>query len=65
MLFTWQMLITHKILDPNDTYIPESTYPSAKRQYPEKAIGTVATFQLEDPDPYSWTMPDYDIRRFS
>ncbi len=52
---------THKILDPNDTYIPESTYPSAKRQYPEKAIGTVATFQLEDPDPYSWTMPDYDI----
>ncbi len=52
---------THKILDRGDSYIAESTYPAAKRQYPEQGVGTLATFQLQETDTYTWTMPDYTI----
>lgn len=52
---------SRKVLDQsNDQYIPESTYPSAERQYPEGAIGTVTCFTLQE-DAYAWQNPNFKI----
>lgn len=52
-----------KILDPDDQYIPPSTYPSLKA-YPEKAIrpewyfNRVSVFQTGQ-TPYNWQVPNF------
>ncbi len=52
---------SRKVLDQNnDQYIPESTYPSAERQYPEGAYGTVSCFKIQE-DAYAWQNPNFKI----
>lgn len=48
-----------KILDPaNDPWIPSSTYPDDKA-YPEKAIGLVSVFQIQE-EAYTWEVTDFE-----
>ena len=48
---------TEKILDSSsDSYIPESTYPSSRRVYPDKGAGIVSTFKIQR-DEYPWSAP--------
>lgn len=52
---------SEKILDgESDSYIKESTYPSAEMKYPEKAAGTVTVFRTHE-DEYPWAHDDYRI----
>lgn len=52
-----------KILDPEDQYIPESTYPDLK-DYPSKALGNywytnrLGVFQTNQ-QPYQWQVPNF------
>lgn len=49
---------SQKILDPdNDKYISSATYPENK-EYPEKGIGIVSVFKIEN-DNYSWNVTDF------
>lgn len=53
---------TEKILDPdNDKYIAASTYPVDERQYPDKGIGIVSTFRLQQQE-YSWNNTNFKIK---
>ncbi len=52
---------SRKILDPsNDQYIPESTYPSINRIYPNGAIGVVSVFKTAE-EPYNWEVDNFEI----
>lgn len=52
---------TEKILDASsDSYIAESTYPSAKRQYPDKGAGIVSTFKIQK-ESYAWAHDNFRI----
>lgn len=54
---------TEKVLDPDDVYIPDATYPNLK-QYPEKALrdewyyNRTSIFQT-DQQAFDWTAVDY------
>ena len=52
---------SEKILDGgSDSYIKESTYPSAQMKYPEKAAGIVSVFQTREEE-YAWANDGYRI----
>lgn len=56
---------SEKILDgESDSYIKESTYPSALMKYPEKAAGIVSVFQTREEE-YQWKNKKPDINRNS
>lgn len=52
---------SEKILDSSsDSYIPESTYPSSQRIYPDKGAGIVSVFKIQK-DSYAWAHDDFKI----
>ena len=52
---------THKVVDPNDHYIPEDIYPN-KTAYPEKADGPCAVIQTAR-KPYAWSEATLNFKR--
>lgn len=53
---------SEKILDgESDSYIKESSYPSAQMKYPEKAAGIVSVFQIREEE-FPWGYDSYRIK---
>lgn len=51
---------TEKVLDPQDQYIPTSTYPGLRPYPADKTADLVSTFIIR-PDVYSWKTTDFKI----
>lgn len=50
---------TEKVLDPQDHYIPASTYPGLRPYPADKTAGIVSTFKIE-PDTYNWEVDNFE-----
>ncbi len=50
---------TNKTLDPNDTYIPSTTYPNLMAYPSGKTNGIISTFTTT-PQQYTWTTTDFN-----
>ncbi|MDR0983088.1 MAG: alpha-amylase [Culturomica sp.] len=51
---------TEKVLDPDDQYIPASTYPNLRTYPADKTNGIISTFKIQS-TPYNWQVTNFEI----